>query len=113
MADTTPDEAREKKIGYLNLAIWGGLTFLFCCIGSAVVGVAGADSESAGVQATYLAAGPACCSVSGLLGAVLGMFAFAGKTGLRVGLPIALGVLGGLFGGIGTVVFFEAIFPSL
>ena len=102
MTETTElDEAKEKRLGYLNLAVWGGLTFLFCCVGSAVVGFAGADSESAGVTATYLAAGPACCSVSGLLGAVIGMFAFAGKTGLRIGLPIGLGVVGGLFGGVG------------
>lgn len=106
-------DVANKRLGYINLAVWGGLTFLFCCLGTAVVGVMGADSERAGVQAAYLVTGPACCSVSGLLGAVVGLFAFAGKTGARIALPIGLGILGGLVGGIGVVVFFEAIFPSL
>jgi len=112
-APPAADEAKDKKVGYVNLAVWGALTVLFCCGGAVITGALGAESESDGVDAAMAAAGPACCAISGLIGTLPGLFALKGKTGLKVGLPIALGVAGGIGGVLAILVFFEAIWPSL
>ena len=105
--------AKDRRVAYLNLAAWGGLTLLCCCGGGGLTAALGSQSESDGVAAAYAVTGPLCCSLAGLLGAVPGLFALKGKIPLKIGLPIALGVAGGLVGVVGVVVFFEAIFPAL
>jgi hypothetical protein len=113
MEDVMIDESKDKRTAYINIAIWGGLTFLFCCGGGALTGFLASGSEEAGVSAAMASTGPACCAISGLAGAVPGLFALKGKTGLKFALPVILGILGGIFGGAGIAIFMTAIFPSL
>lgn len=107
-----PAEKPDRKVDYIMLAVYGVLTLLFCCGGAAITGVAGSESESDGMEAAMIAIGPGCCGCSGFLMALIGMFAFK-KPGPKIASPIIVGIVGGIAGAIGMVVFFEVIWPEL
>ena len=104
---------RDTRNAKIMLGVFGVFTLLFACGGGAIVGIAGYGSESDGVTAAMALFGPGCCSISGLLVAVIAMFAFPTNKTAQLIAPIVAGVLGGFVGGVGIFVFFAAIWPSL
>jgi hypothetical protein len=103
-----------KKAGCLMPVIWMILAFLGTLIAAAGVGIAAYNSESAGVQATQIAAIPFGFVWGGALAAaIIQLFWKKASTAVRVAGPIGCGCLGAIvFVGL-VVVFFAAIFPSL
>lgn len=102
----------EEKPGCGMPIAWfitSGLIFL---IGAAAVGAAAYRSESGGVSAAYMAAGPLGFVCSGAAGAFVIHFLVKSGEG-RVWGPFGCGCLGAGLIGIGTWIFFTAIFPSL
>jgi len=112
-AQPAPGDQSDKTTGYVMLGIFGLFTLLFCCGGSALTLIAGADSERAGMQAAFLSSGPACCSISGFLMAAIGLVAFKGKPALKIAAPFLVGILAGIVGAVCTLIFFETIWRSL
>ena len=100
--------------GFLMPGIWLGVAALVTLAMVAYVGMMAWGSESAGVQATYRAALPLGTVWAGSITALaVHLFYKKGSRGVRVGVPLGCGCLGGLilFGMI--MVFFVAIFPAL
>ena len=94
--------------------VWIGVALLVTCFGIAGVGLAIADSESAGMTATMLAAFPLTFVWGGAIGALITQLAWRKtSSGIRIGAPFGCGCLGGLAGGALAFVFFAAIFPAL
>lgn len=110
--EPAPAEKPDRKIDYIMLAVYGLLTLVFCCGGAAITGVVGSDSESDGMDAAMAAIGPGCCSCSGFLMVLIGMFAFK-KPVPKIVAPIAVSIFSGIAGAIGMYVFFEVIWPEL
>ena len=106
-------EEKNTKNAKIMLGVFGACTLLFACGGGALTGFMGYGSESAGMDAAMAMTGPACCSLSGLLFALIVMFAVPKKPTAQLIVPIVAGVLGGVFGGVSLFVFFAAIWPSL
>ena len=108
-------EAMEKarKAGLAMIALFGVGTLLFACGGGIITGVAGYGSERDGVMASQIFIGPGFGALAGLLAAVIGHFAIKENLGLKIGIPIGVGLFsmpcaaGCLFG------FYEVIWPSL
>lgn len=109
----TLDRVSDTKNAKIMLAIFGVLTLLFVCGGAVVVGLAGSQRETDGMNAAMALTGPACCALGGLLTSMLAMVALPTKKTAQLIAPVAVGVLAGLFGGAGIFVFFAAIWPSL
>lgn len=100
--------------GFLMPGIWLGVSILVTLLMAAYVGLSAAGSETAGVLATRTAAFPLGMVWAGCITALaVHLFYKKGSKGIRVGVPIGCGCLGGLimFGLI--IVFFVAIFPAL
>ncbi len=94
--------------------IWLGVGALVSLTCLAYLGFAAYGSESAGVRATYAVALPLGTVWAGAITALaVHLFYKRGSRGVRVGVPMGCGCLGGLilFGLI--AVFFMAIFPAL
>jgi len=109
-----PSLDRDTKNAKIMLAVFGVLTLLFVCGGGGFVGyTAATGSETDAVNASMAAMGPGCCSLSGLLVALIAMFAFPTKKTVQLAAPIVAGVLGGIAGAGGLFIFMVAIFPSL
>jgi hypothetical protein len=84
------------------------------CLGGAIIGWAGANSESAGASAAMLGSVPIGFLLAGALAAVgihLGMK--TATPGVRLGAPFGCGCLGSLGLLALTFLFFEVIFPML
>lgn len=105
--------ARDTKNAKIMLGVFGVLTLLFACGGAVVTGIAGSGSESDGMTAAMASIGPACCSMSGLLVALISLVAFPTKPKAQLAAPIVAGIMGGFVGAVGLVVFFQVIWPSL
>ncbi len=102
------------KPGFLMPGIWLGVAVLVTLVMGGYVGFAAWRSETAGMQATYAAAWPLGTVWAGAITALaVHLFYKKGNKGVRVGVPIGCGCLGGmiLFGLI--FVFFATIFRAL
>ena len=91
---------------------WGvaALVVGLLCVG--IVAVSGMGSESAGMSAAYMAAGPLGFVCSGAAGAAIIHLAVK-SGGARIYGPFGCGCLGAIALALGTFVFFAAIFPAL
>lgn len=107
-----PADKPDRKVDYIMLAVYGLLSLVFCCGGAAITGVVGSESESDGMEAAMAAIGPGCCSCSGFLAALIGMFALK-KPMPKIVVPIAVSIVSGIAGAVGMVIFFEVIWPEL
>lgn len=105
--------AKDTKNARIMLGVFGVLTLLFACGGATVTGFAGYGSESDGMTAAMASIGPACCSMSGLLVALISLVAFPTNSKAQLAAPIVAGLVGGIVGAVGLVVFFQIIWPSL
>ncbi|MBW2263062.1 MAG: hypothetical protein JRG91_13875 [Deltaproteobacteria bacterium] len=105
---------QEKKgPGCIWPALWGVAAVLGTIICAAVVGIMAADSESAGVTATYIVAFPFGALWSGAIAALIVQFVGKDNKGVRYGVPPGCGCLGGLALLFMIFFFFVAIFPAL
>lgn len=116
MSVQVPNGAGEEppKKGCLMPGIWFGVSALVTLAGLAYLGIAASGSESAGVAATWVVAGPLGLVWAGSLAGLIVHFAFRrGSTAVRAGVPLGCGCLGAitLFGLV--LLFFAAIWPSL
>lgn len=88
-----------------------GLTLLLSLAGIVVMAI---DSESAGVQATMIAAFPIGFALTLFLMVWVAHFFFKRSSSVvRLGVPVGCGCGAGLFSVLLAVVFFAAIFPAL
>lgn len=108
-----PPPSAEAPVGMTALVIFNVLGLLATLVGGAIVGVAAADSESAGVTASYFVAGPVAFFWGAGIGAILGRFALKSKPGAGKLAPWGCGCGCAVFLGFGLVFFMAAIFPSL
>jgi len=103
-----------SKPGCLMPGIWLGVTALVTLAGLAYFGIAVSGSERAGVEATYIVAGPLGIVWSGCLAAIIVHLAMKkASTGVRAGVPIGCGCLGGVTLFLLILVFFAVIWPEL
>lgn len=108
MPDQTP------KPGCLMPGLWLGGAALATLICGAIVGIGASGSESDGVAAANIAAGPFGFAWGGMLSAAIIHLAWKrASSGVRVGGPLGCGCLGAIVMIVGVVVFFAAIFPAL
>ncbi len=109
-----PPTEQGPRPGFLMPGVWLAVAALVTLACGGYVGFSAYGSESAGVAATYAASLPFGMAWAGAI-AALGVHLFykKGSKGVRVGVPLGCGCLGGLilFGAI--FVFFVAIFPAL
>ena len=106
----TPTEAPNAMIP----AGWCGVALVGTCLGGALVGWAGYNSESAGNAAAHFAALPIGFLISGALAAVgmhLGMK--NASPAARLGAPFGCGCVGGIGFFALVFLFFAVIFPML
>jgi len=99
--------------GMLSPLLWGGIAVFSTCAGIGGTVLAVADSESAGITASMVVAGPLGFVWAGALAAIVLYFMKRASRGVRLGVPFGCGCLGGLGMGAVAFVFFAAIFPSL
>jgi hypothetical protein len=97
----------------LALALWLAAGVFATVAGAALVGIAAADSESAGANAAYIVAGPVGFFWGAGIGAALGYFVWREKPTRRKLAPLGCGCGCGLFVALGLIVFMVAIFPAL
>ena len=99
--------------GPLSPLIWSGVALFGTCAGIGGLALAIADSESAGVMASMIVAGPLGFLWSGALAAIALHFMKKVSRPVRLGAPFGCGCLG--FLGLGAVafLFFAVIFPEL
>jgi hypothetical protein len=91
---------------------WAAVGAVLVCGGGAVTAALATQSESAGVQAATLCAGPAGFGIAGALAAVVTHFVVR-RGRARVAVPFGCGCLGAV-GAVGaTLFFFAAVFPAL
>ncbi len=109
-ADGPPKDA---PVGKTAVIVWNVLGVLATLVGGAVVGIAAYDSESAGMTASYVVAGPVGFFWGAGLGALIGRFAMKDKPGPGKIAPYGCGCGCAVFLGVGLVFFMVAIFPSL
>ena len=93
--------------GTLALGVLGTL------VAAVIIGVAGYDSESAGVTATYAVALPLGLVWGAGIGALIGRFALGSSPTAAKVAPGGCGCLSGILLLVVAVLFFEAIFPAL
>ena len=110
---TYSSEEKDTKNAKIMAAVFALLTLLFVCGGGLGVAAMAADSERQGMQAAQMAFGPGCCAISGLMMALISIFAFPRNKIAQLIAPIIAGILAGGCGGVGIVVFFETIWRSL
>lgn len=104
----------ESEDGSLWVPVaWTAFALVVSVVAVGVVGFSAADSESAGVTATSLAALPVGFAVSGAIGAVVAHFLFRRSSVGRAATPLGCGCLGALALACGSFFFFAAIFPML
>ena len=113
MQPVSPGQPPVSPPSKLALALWLLAGVFATLVGAAIVGVAAADSESAGVNAAYLVAGPVGFFWGAGIGAVLGYTLWKNKPGARKAAPPGCGCGCGLFVAAGLFVFMVAIFPAL
>lgn len=102
----------EEKPGCGMPIAWIVTSAVIFLIGAAAVGASAARSESSGISAAYMAAGPLGFVCSGAAGAfVIHFLVRSGEA--RLWAPFGCGCLGAALLGLGTWIFFVAIFPSL
>lgn len=102
------------KAGCLMPGVWLGISTLVTIGGLAFLGIMASGSERDGMDAAYIVAGPLGIVWAGCLAAIIVHLAMKrASTGVRVGVPIGCGFLGGvtLFGLI--LLFFAVIWPEL
>ena len=97
----------ENRQGVLDLLL-GTLTGLG---GVASIGIGVADSESAGVVAATFACPVVAASAACVLGALISVA--VNNTVARAVVPLITGIVGGLFGGVATMMFFVVLWPML
>ena len=111
--DTPPPEEPQKP-GLVMPIVWVLIALLGTGAAVAGVGIGVMDSESAGMMAAQIAAGPLGFVLAGALGGLIIHFAVKRATTLlRVVGPMGCGCLGGGVAAGLTVLFFTLIFPSL
>jgi hypothetical protein len=103
----------KKKPGCLWPALWGVASALGTLVCAVIVGLAAADSESAGVMATNAVALPVGFLWAGSLAAIIVHFVKRDNKGLRYGAPVGCGCVGAILMLLTIFVFFAAIFPAL
>jgi len=103
----------EPPVSKTLVVVLNILGVLATLVGGAIIGIAAADSESAGVTASYLVTGPVAFFWGAGIGSLLGRFALRSNPGLGKAAPWGCGCGCGLVLGLGLVVFMVAIFPSL
>jgi peptidoglycan/LPS O-acetylase OafA/YrhL len=103
----------EPPVGKLGVILFNVLAVLATLVGGAIIGIAAADSESAGVTASYIVTGPVGFFWGAGIGALLGRFALKNKPAAGKAAPWGCGCGCGLFLAVGLFVFMVAIFPSL
>ena len=99
--------------GPLSPLIWSGVALFGTCAGIGGLGLAVADSESAGVMASMIVAGPLGFIWAGALAAIVLHFIKKAGRGVRLGAPFGCGCLGAIGMGLIAFVFFAVIFPEL
>lgn len=105
-------DEEEAKPGPLLPLAWAAAAIFVTLVAAVGVGVMASGSESAGVSASQLAAGPTGFVCSGAVAALVVHFA-SRSAGVRIGVPIGCGCLGGIGAFVMLVVFYAAIWPSL
>ena len=109
-----PAGQNAPRPGFLMPGIWLGVTILVTLVMMAYVGWTASRSETAGVLATRSAAFPLGVVWAGCLTALaVHLFYKKGSKGVRVGVPLGCGCLGGVILFALIAVFFVAIFPAL
>jgi hypothetical protein len=100
--------------GCLMPGIWLGIGVLITLGGLGAIVLGAIDSERAGVAMSYVAAGPLGLAWSGALAAaVIQLFVRKAGTGVRAGVPIGCGLVGGIVAFVLLLVFFEVVWPEL
>lgn len=99
--------------GLLSPLIWGGVAIFLTCAGLGGLGLAIADSESAGVMASMIVAFPLGFVWAGAIAAIVLHFVKRASPPVRLGTPFGCGCLGGLVLGAMSLLFFAVIFPEL
>ena len=99
--------------GPLAPLIWGGLAIFLTCAGLGGLGLAIADSESAGVTASMIVAFPLGFIWAGAIAAIALYFMKRVSPPVRLGAPFGCGCLGGIVMGAISLLFFAVIFPEL
>lgn len=92
---------------------WLIIALVGVCGGAGLVGFQAYGSESAGINAAQLAAFPVGFAATGAIVGFITHFTVKKSPGLRAGLPVGCGCLGGLAAIAAVAVFFTAIFPGL
>jgi len=103
----------EARPGLTMPVVWSVLAAITLVAGGLGVGLAAYDSESAGVTATWAAAGPVGFALCGAAGAVVTHFLVNRRSALRVVLPFGCGCVGASLFAFGSFLFFAVIFPAL
>lgn len=108
--------AMTTKMYRLNLWVLGGsamFTALTWIAGLAFVIASAVDSETAGVNASKIMAGPMGLSLGTFVGAAAAAWKVRTKPALKFVVPAAVGLLFGSASLGATFLFFEVIFPAL
>ena len=103
----------EPPVGKTAVIIWNLLGVLGTVVGGAIIAVAAYGSESAGMTASYIVAGPVGFFWGAGLGALIGRFAMKDKPGPAKIAPYGCGCGCAVVLAVGLVFFMVAIFPSL
>ena len=102
-----------EKAGCTMPIMWVVLALVGTCVCAVAVGMAIADSESAGVTATMVIAFPMGLLWCGAIAAVVTHFAIGRKSLVRTLAPIGCAVFGGCIALVVAGFFFAVIFPEL
>ena len=106
-------QPEKKGPGCIWPALWGVAAVLGTIVCASFLILMVADSESAGVTATYIVAFPFGALWSGAIAALIVQFVGKDNKGVRYGVPPGCGCLGGLAFLFMIFFFLVAIFPSL
>lgn len=102
-----------EKAGCVMPIVWAVLTLagtFLCVVG---LGIAIADSESAGVTGTMIVAFPLGLLWCGMVAALVTHFAVARKSMIRIFAPMGCAIFGGCVSLVLAAFFFAVIFPAL
>jgi hypothetical protein len=95
-----------NNVGVIIAGVWLALG-VFGCLGT---GLAGAMSESMGVDVSYIGVP---LFISGASAMIVAPFLRTKGTGAAIGAPVGCGCLGFIFAAAALMVFYTAIWPSL
>ncbi|TNE89618.1 MAG: hypothetical protein EP330_10645 [Deltaproteobacteria bacterium] len=101
----------KPSASLIPVFIWLGLGVIAALASLVFIGLGVADSESAGVMAAGLFCPLTFAGGATVLGALVSI-AF-GSTVARAVVPLVAGMLGGLFGGFATMMFFAVLWPMM